>query len=172
MFCLLTSSCVTHKETLSIKSSLFSSDNLVIERDSNRITYSLKAFIEEQKVCENQENYGEIMSNTEIDLTPESKAKIAKDGGVVKVLEMNLSKDNFDKLTGYTSFKIGVVLDQDATPYGNCFSIFNRNMKNVVLSDSEITNLYNYATSLKFLYIKKSSGNFKLAAFYSLPLRK
>ena len=171
LFCLITASCATNKK-VSLEKDNQKMHRLVVKKDNNSINYYSESFIEEKEKCNKQENYGEIMNNTETDLTTESKAKIEKDGGMLKVLENNLSKENFDKLNQRISFSIGVVLDQHTTIYGYQLNIYNKNIKNIVLSDTEVKNLFNYVESLKFTFINKYSGNFKIASFINYNMKK
>ena len=168
--CLLPISCLTSKKDL-IKNNYISVD-YVTHKEGNSITCSSKQFEIEQLECKKQDTYGEIMSNTQIEFSSESKAQIERDGGLLKVLENNLSKENYDKLINRTSFEIGAVLNQDAIPSGYSFRMYNENMKDIVLSDVEINNIFNYISSLKFVFIKKASGSFKVAAYYGYSLRK
>jgi hypothetical protein len=148
----------------------FSLDSLVIERDSSRVKYMTKSYIEGTKLY-NTQIRGEL-SDYPVVFTAESLHKIEQDGGMLKILERCLSRENYEKLSNRVSFDVGAVMNQEGYVLGNSFTLYDKNLYDIILSEEEVSQIFNYIKKLRFEYQGHAKGDYVLSFFMAFNLRK
>lgn len=154
---------------------MFSVANIVIKQGENYNEYYSKSYLKDNEKFYKLSDKGEISRSIEnkFFLSEESKEMIEKDGGMLNVLKVCLSAENYNKLDRiiFLTYKVTMSLD-GALITGYYFSIFNKNIKEIQLKDTELDNLFNYLAKIKFIYEGEKYRNKIVPIGYTFSLKK
>jgi hypothetical protein len=148
-------------------------DSLIVKQKKTFIEISTKSYEDGRELFRLQKNdWYKIEQLGQSELTPESKTKIEKDGGWLKILEKILTKENYAQLDDHLVFlTVGVVMAEEGRNVGTSVSL-TANIEKMNLSEKEMRDLLKYASELRFIYRGKELGKVYDSAGLNFTLKK
>jgi hypothetical protein len=154
--------CSTNKkiiEDVNLKQQL-KQDSLIERRKNSSIDIITKDYDNAMEQFRLQKNDWKKIEDLKNDLSSELYAKIEKDGGILKVLENILSKENFKQIdNSIIDISIHFVLGDGGQIIGKKVTFYNKGVGEMNFSEQEKLKLFNYVSELSYTYHGKELGN-------------